>query len=126
MTTAPRRTVLVIEDDPTLRELLEEILSDEGYAVIQAGPGKDALCLAQERQPNVILLDGVVFGTSGPEIIRGLRAGATPRHIPVVMMSGRFLSGQDERLPDILLGKPFDLEVLLTHVNRMAALVETP
>ena len=126
MPTMPHRTVLVVDDDPTIRDLLDTLLSDEGYVVFQAGNGKQAVLLAHEHQPSVILLDGVLPELSGLETLRMLRAGGGTRHIPVVMLSGRSLSDAEEPLPEVFLGKPFDLEVLLTHVNRMAALQETP
>jgi len=124
MPTTPHRTVLVIDDDPATRDLLDTILTDEGYVVFQAGHGKQAVLLAREHQPSVILLDGVLPELSGLEILRTLRAGEVTRHIPIVMLSGRPPSGADEPLPEIFIRKPFDLEVLLTHVNRMAALQE--
>ncbi len=126
MSTTPHRTVLVIDDDPTIRDLLDTLLSDEGYVVFQAGYGKQAVLLAREHQPSVILLEGVLPELPGLETLRMLRAGGVTRHIPVVMLSGRPPSGATEPLPEVFIEKPFDLEVLLTHVNRMAALNEAP
>jgi DNA-binding response OmpR family regulator len=126
MSTTPHRTVLIIDDDPTIRALLDTFLTDEGYVVFQAGDGKQAMLLACEHQPSVILLEGVLPELSGLEILRMLRAGGATRHIPVVMLNGRPPSGADEPRPEIFIGKPFDLEVLLTHVNRMVALNEAP
>jgi len=125
MVITPRRTVLVIDDDPTIRDLIEALLTDEGYLVLQAEHGQQAVLLARERQPSVILLDGILPELSGHEILRMLRAGAATRHIPIVLLRSLPWSNTDDQVPEVCINKPFDLNVLLAHVNRMAAVNET-
>jgi DNA-binding response OmpR family regulator len=120
MMTVPRRTVLVIDDDRPIRELLETVLTAENYAVLKAGHGRQALALAREHTPDVILLDRGMPAMPGAAILRELRACATTRHIPVVMISGWESPAGEEPRPDGALLKPFDIDVLLDHVNRLA------
>jgi DNA-binding response OmpR family regulator len=56
-TTRPQKTVLVVEDDPWIRSLMADLLAGEGYAVVQASDGKAGLEMAEESDPDVILLD---------------------------------------------------------------------
>jgi DNA-binding response OmpR family regulator len=118
-TTASQRTVLVIDDDGPTRNLLEDILALENYAVLKAGHGRQALALAREHAPDVILLDRGMPAMPGAAILRELRACAATRHIPVVMISGWETPDGEEPRPDGALLKPFDIDVLLDHVNRL-------
>jgi CheY-like chemotaxis protein len=114
------KTVLLVEDDAALRELMAEILTDEGYAVLEAKDGRHGLRLAQEHMPSLILADQVLPAMSGIELLERLRASRATRSIPVVLVSGRPADGGSLQ-PDEVIDKPFDLDVLLSHVERLAA-----
>jgi CheY-like chemotaxis protein len=114
--------VLVVEDDAVLRELLIDVLSTEGYAVIEAGDGQEGLRLAEKHRPAVILLDQVLPRGSGMEILRQLQAEELTRYIPVVLVSGSAVEIQEpDPSPAGILPKPFDLEALLTQVSRLVS-----
>ena len=112
------RTILVVEDDPELRGLIAEILADEGYAVLEAGDGREALRIARRSGPAAILADQGLPGLSGLELLERLRAGPATRRIPVILLSGLEPDRGGPR-PDGVLLKPFDLDALLAHVERV-------
>jgi len=114
--------VLVVEDDPMARELLERVLGREGYVVESASSGKEALQKARQLRPNLITLDVMMPSMDGLTVLSLLKADHATRNIPVVMISmaddkslGLSLGAAD------YLAKPVDrnrlLEVLQRHVS---------
>jgi two-component system cell cycle sensor histidine kinase/response regulator CckA len=116
-------TILVVEDDASLRRVVRAILEQAGYAVLDAGSGQDALALAGRHQGTVDLLltDVVLPVFSGPELARRLRTSR--KNLRVLFMSGY----PDERLsdheygefPTEPLGKPFTAEALTERVRSL-------
>src|SRR3712207_574218 len=103
------KTVLIFEDDAAIQDLLFDVLSEEGYGVLQATDGTDGLSLAERHRPDAILLDLTLPPTSGLDVLASLKQGRTTRHIPVMMMSGRALP-QDHRADvETFVAKPFDI-----------------
>jgi len=84
---APR--LLLVEDDPALAELLEFRFRQQGYAVTVTADGDEALLLAAESVPDLVVLDWMVEGTSGIEVCRRLRKGKATAHVPIVMLTAR-------------------------------------
>ncbi len=84
---APRATVLVIDDDPSVRELAGRSLLQEGYAVHTAASGEEGLALARQLRPDVITLDVMMPGMDGWTVLQQLKAEPELASIPVVMMS---------------------------------------
>ena len=117
------KTVLVVEDDSTLRGLVAEVLVGEGYAVLEAGRGQQALHLAQEHEPDLVLADQGLPEMSGLELLDRLRAHPSTSRIPLVLVTGLPPEIHDPR-PAGVLAKPFDLEVLLLHVKQALASTE--
>jgi DNA-binding response OmpR family regulator len=83
---APLGTVLVVDDEREIRDMLTDQLQDEGYAVSQAVDGEQALESVQSKLPDLVLLDITLPGVSGLEVLRRLRLDH-PR-TPVVMITG--------------------------------------
>jgi len=113
--------VLVVDDDAMIVELLETALEDEGYVVLVA-VGTDALPLAREQQPDVILLDINMPGMDGVEVSRRLRGDPVTERIPIIVMSAQDrlratgpLMPVNDRLP-----KPFEIQTLYAKVARWA------
>lgn len=84
---APRATVLVIDDDPSVRDLTGRSLVRQGYAVHTAGTGVEGLALARQLRPDVITLDVLMPGMDGWTVLQQLKADPELAPIPVVMMS---------------------------------------
>lgn len=115
-------TVLVVEDDAVMQDLLHEILVDEGYRVLWAADGVRVFDLAAVARPAVILLDVRIPSTFGDDLLARLRQDRTTTHIPIIALTGRPLpagGGRDE--PACWIEKPFDVDVLLNHVGRLTA-----
>ena len=80
-------TVLVVDDDPAARDLLTRFLRREGFGVITAATGEQAMRMARERLPSAITLDVMMPGMDGWEVLRSLKADATLAAIPVVLLT---------------------------------------
>src|SRR3954453_8076225 len=105
-----QRTVLVVEDDPAVRTLIAELLDEAGYAVLEAACGRQALRLAQEYVPTVVLMDQRLPDMSGLDVLEKLRTDAAPRYIPVILVSGLAQQLVDgDHGADGVLAKPFDI-----------------
>jgi two-component system cell cycle sensor histidine kinase/response regulator CckA len=121
------RTVLVVDDDELTRQLLESLLEMEGgYRLLFAHDGGEALALAAQSPPDVILLDIVMPGIDGYEVCRQLRANPVLRQVPIVLLTG--LEGRNSRLrgleagADEFLNKPVDLVELRTRIRTITQL----
>jgi two-component system, OmpR family, response regulator CpxR len=112
------RPVLVVDDDPDIRETLRFVLEDAGYPVYSAENGKEALAIlaTAERLPGLILLDLMMPVMSGDEMLKALKTVRALAQIPVTIVTA---SGAP--MPPLatgLLKKPVDLDVLLRIVER--------
>ncbi|MFN3516358.1 MAG: phosphate regulon transcriptional regulator PhoB [Novosphingobium sp.] len=116
---APR--LLLVEDDPALCELLEFRFKGEGYAVSSTPDGDEALLLAQEEVPDLVVLDWMIEGTSGIEVCRRLRRSRETAHVPIIMLTARGaeedkIRGLDTGADDFVT-KPFSPRELIARVN---------
>jgi CheY-like chemotaxis protein len=82
-----RKTVLLVEDSKLQRMASERTLSRAGYAVLNAATGEEALRLAHEGNPDVIVLDMLLPGMGGEHVLRNLKGDAVTTKIPVVVLS---------------------------------------
>jgi phosphate regulon transcriptional regulator PhoB len=124
---APRRSagrVLVVEDERDVAELLRYNLSKDGYDVVLAATGTDAVKQAHEARPDVVLLDIMVPQLNGWEICRRLKQDAETRAIPVIMVTGRVEEGDKvlgfEVGADDYVTKPFSFRELLARIRAVA------
>lgn len=117
------RRVLVVDDDPGMREVLETILATEGAEVCSAIDGKDAIERTLALKPDLILLDIGMPKLNGLTFCRAIRAGADTRNIPVIVVTSLTAKGRLEECmeagADDFLGKPFRVEELLMRVRAM-------
>jgi DNA-binding response OmpR family regulator len=122
MADAPAR-VLVVEDDEATRDVLTLALSEEGHAVRQAADAAAGLAILRAWRPDVILLDVELPGPDGWAFRREQRALPGAADVPVVVVSAghRMVAPSPELTPAVVLPKPFDLDVLLGTVDRLAA-----
>ena len=112
------RTVLVVDDDPNVVELARLYLERDGHRVLTASDGAEALTLAREEQPNLIVLDLMLPRLSGLDVCRALREES---EVPVIMLTARV--EEDDRLAGLELGaddyvtKPFSPRELAARVR---------
>lgn len=85
--TTTRGTVLIVDDDPRNRKLLETLLLADGFAVRSVDSGTAALAAIAAAPPDLVLLDLMMPGMDGFEVVRHLKADAAGRRLPVVMVT---------------------------------------
>ena len=113
--------LLLVEDDQALAELVEFRFKAEGYLVERTDDGDEALLLAAEEVPDVVILDWMIEGTSGIEVCRRLRRDKRTAHVPIVMLTAR--EAEDDRIRGLETGaddyvtKPFSPRELVARVN---------
>lgn len=109
------KTILVIDDDVSIGNMVEEVLTREGYAVLRAYSGTEALLLLERRRPDLILLDLMLPGLSGEALLPEIRG------IPVIVVSAK--ADADEKAELLLSGaadyvtKPFSTRELLARIT---------
>jgi CheY-like chemotaxis protein len=87
--------VLVVDDEAVNRELLKELLEPAGYAVTLAAGGQEAIDLANSIKPDVVMLDLLMPGVNGFDVVRALRKGEATRAIPIIVVTAKHLSEAD-------------------------------
>jgi CheY-like chemotaxis protein len=119
---ASGKTVLLVDDDTNNLETLGEILRAEGYHVVCARNGAEALACLQAAHPDVVMLDYVMPQMDGAKMIGALRDDSQTRHIAIVMTSGL---PEDMVRPrcsdyDAFLQKPLDIDRALATLSALA------
>jgi len=113
------KRLLLVEDDRALAELVTFHFERAGYAVTRTGDGEEALILAEEVRPDLILLDWMIEGISGIEVCRRLRRRAATANVPIIMLTAR--GEEDDRIrgldtgADDYLTKPFSPKELVAR-----------
>ncbi|MFY9210028.1 MAG: phosphate regulon transcriptional regulator PhoB [Aestuariivita sp.] len=114
-------TVLVVEDELAQREVLSYNLEAEGFRVVKAADGDEALLQVEEQAPDVIVLDWMLPGVSGIEVCRRIKMRTELRRIPVIMLSAR--SEEVDRVRGLETGaddyvvKPYSVIELMARVR---------
>ena len=112
-----RHLVLVVEDEPAIRDALVELLFDEGYRVSCAADGQAALDLVSREAPDVIVSDVTMPRVDGVELVHRLRMRG--QHVPVVLISARYAAVD---LPGVrFLTKPFDVDSVMAAIEHSLA-----
>ncbi len=114
--------ILLAEDDALLRQVLVAALEGEGYRVEQARHGDEVLWKAEQRQPDLIVLDLLLPGMGGLEVLAHLEKHATLKGVPVLTISGAphlLDQARRHRGGTPTLQKPFDMAELVGAVGRL-------
>lgn len=118
MTKATKATILVVDDESKIRELVRSYLEREGYLVVETGRGEDAVRIVQRVHPDLVVLDLGLPDLPGDEVIQFLRRASD---VPVVMLTARASEG--DRIAGLKLGaddyvtKPFSPRELVARVE---------
>ena len=115
------QTVLVAEDDPSVRMTIEFVLKDEGFDVLLAEDGEQALSLALEATPDVILLDQIMPKMDGKEVLTALRKEDSTKDIPVLVLTGMARGEPSEWPGATFVGKPFSPDALVQRIREVLA-----
>jgi twitching motility two-component system response regulator PilH len=117
------RTILVVDDSPTERYFLTDILRRHGYEVLNANSGEEGVARAKSDRPDLILMDVVMPGLNGFQATRMLSRDEQTRDIPVIMCTTK---GQEtDRIWGMRQGaiaymvKPIDPEALIAHIKSL-------
>jgi len=112
--------ILICEDDENLRQLIRVVIGD-GYPVVEAENGDEALALAREHRPKLVILDLMLPGISGLDVLRQLRADHGEDGMHVLVMSAWPNAGDAARLAgaDSFLPKPFEPDHLMEVVKQV-------
>jgi chemosensory pili system protein ChpA (sensor histidine kinase/response regulator) len=116
--------IMVVDDSLTVRKITTRFLQREGYRVTTARDGVEALEMLEDEMPAVMLLDIEMPRMDGFEVVRHVRAGATTRHLPIIMITSRTAdkhrSHALEAGVDGYMGKPYQEDELLGEIQRLA------
>jgi two-component system, OmpR family, alkaline phosphatase synthesis response regulator PhoP len=117
----PVRKILVCDDDANIRNIMDFSLEAEGFHVIVAADGREALQRVHEEQPDLVILDIMMPGSDGLAVCRQLKQDAATRQIPVLLLTAR--SGRGDREAGLAAGaddyitKPFSPQRLVEKVH---------
>ncbi len=116
---APSPRLLVVDDEPNIRELLSASLRFAGFEVTAVGSGRDAVAAATSGQPDLVVLDVMLPDMDGFEVLRKIRSGR--RQVPVLFLTAR--DGTEDKVAGLTLGgddyvtKPFSLEEVVARIR---------
>lgn len=116
-----RAKILLVEDDASLVELVTYNLEKEGFDVVRTDDGEDALTLAEEEKPDLVVLDWMIANLSGIEVCRRLRRAPATANLPIVMLTAR--GDEADRIRGLETGaddymtKPFSPRELVARIR---------
>jgi len=118
----PTPRVLLIDDDPTTRSLVSHFLRKEDFVVIKAYDGNDGLARAKSDRPDLIIVDAIVAGLDGFELLSALKRETETRGLPVLMLSSlndeeAIVKSLDEGADYVI--KPFSPRILVAKVKKI-------
>ncbi len=119
------KKILVVDDEADLLLMVSRGLEKRGYEVSDAKNGRDALALARQLVPDLLILDIYLPFMNGDEVAREVKQDEKLKHIPVILISSvseGLTEKVDESGADAFLHKPFDLEELVSLVKRYCPL----
>lgn len=116
--------ILIVEDSPTLLYMISHMLTEGGYQVLTAEDGEEAMQLAIQKQPGLVLLDVILPKLNGYQVCRRIKATQETAHIPVIMITSKTRDTDRrwglEQGADDYVTKPFNAQQLLDVVGRFA------
>lgn len=118
----PSLKVLIVEDNPSVRELLKVLLESEGYEIVEAKDGLDGLLKAEFSKPDLMILDLMMPDVDGERVLDQLRSDPNLAGIPVLVVSGKYEAL--DRLKDLVgdenvFPKPFEPTRLLDRIGSL-------
>jgi CheY-like chemotaxis protein len=115
------KSILVVEDEFDVQQVVADVLRDEGYEVSVCGTGTEALRRLSESRPDVVLLDVMLPVLSGLQVLEVMRKTPGLAQVPVILMSEAIPRAAQSQTWEFFLKKPFRLEHLLDAVSRLSA-----
>jgi len=103
-------TILVVDDEEPVVDLLTDMLEDDGHTVISAFNGRVALEIVARRQPDLVISDVMMPFVDGIQLCRRLREEHDPKSLPIILMSAALPPDLSSCGANAFLGKPFDID----------------
>jgi len=120
---ADKKKILITDDEADLREVLSMRLSKAGYNILEADNGKDALRIAKEEEPNLIILDIMMPEMDGMSVSQQLKENVVTKDIPIIFLTGlqdKTTESSDHRSGvNIIFAKPYEPKELLAIVKKL-------
>ena len=127
--TSTAATILICEDDPSLRLLFRLTIEPHGYRVVEAGDGQSGIALARSAEPDLVIVDMGLPDCSGTEVVRAIKQEPALEKTPVLMATGSMQPGDrltaEDAGVDAFLYKPFNMIRLITEIQRLLGKRET-
>jgi DNA-binding response OmpR family regulator len=114
---SPRRAILAVEDDPDIMTLLSEVLSDEGYTVVSARRGEDAVDVAQSTPIGLMLLDLGLPDLHGNDVLVRLKSNPLTSDVPIIVITANPQDLRNSSYVEAVIPKPFDLHDVLFEIE---------
>jgi two-component system phosphate regulon response regulator PhoB len=117
------RKILIIEDDPEERLILSRELKKEGFIVYEATTGEEGLKIFKEDRPDLVILDVMLPGIDGWEVLRRIKKGPISRKVPVMMLTGK--SEDSDKIKGYEIGadyyvtKPYNISKLIPVIRSL-------
>ena len=124
------KKILIVDDEKDVLFMLEKRLTAEGYFVITANNGRDAVTLARTKSPDLIILDVVMPNMEGGEVAEHLKENIRTKNIPVIFLTALLSKNEEYKENHIIAGnitfaKPIDTGELLAQIKRLLCNVKT-
>jgi len=119
-----KKKILIVDDEKDTLLMLEKRLIAEGYFVLSADNGKDAVTIAKSKRPDLIILDVLMPGMDGSEVAERLKDDSRTRNIPVIFLTALLTRKEEYEknhivADNITFAKPFDPEELLDEIKML-------
>jgi len=123
MTTGEQSTILVVDDERAIREMIIMALEKEGFSCVEASDGHKAETILNESLPDLVLVDWMMPGLNGVNLIRKLRKNEMTRSLPVIMLTAKteeedLVKGLESGADDYI-SKPFSPRALVARINAL-------
>ncbi len=119
------KTVLIVEDNELNMKLFQDLLEAHGFETLQTKDGKQALQMAQEHRPDLIIMDIQLPGMSGLEVTRWIKNNENIKHIPIIAVTAFAMKGDEEKMREggceAYLAKPISVAQFIDTVKKLAA-----
>ncbi|MCM8780667.1 MAG: response regulator [Candidatus Omnitrophica bacterium] len=121
--------ILIVDDDPDIRDVLRLTLSEENYTILEAQDGEEALKIIKTKSPDLVLLDYKLPKIDGREVLHRVRKDILLRHLPIIMVTGK--GDVDDKVDGIEAGaddyivKPFEPKELLARIRMILRRTES-
>ena len=121
-----QKKILLVDDEPDILEFLQELLEQEGYTVAITDKAEYVAKLPAGGLPDLILIDVLLSGKDGREIVKHLKSQEATRHVPVIMFSAHPRAEETARMAgaDDFVAKPFDMDEILAKIAKHVLPIE--